>query len=421
MLLVGLLALVGGIIYFLLFSNANISSKAQGDLYQIVGILVFIVIPVVCISIFDDEKYVSEILIYDESIVLVYKIKGKEVERKEISKNNIKNFKITTSANIVRLRKGSYTEVRNTINIKTKDEEIVFSATAENLLFGCPYQLILDLIKYSNNIPNFNYKTRGTDIYAKKDIEYYCQHGKRIPFIEQFKFSFNQTPEIGKMLTCILLAIVVVYFGFMAYFLMPVGKLSDTETKYISHYKNALSLTRENNYTKALYELSEAEKYCPNDPEIYLEKAYNYKKLKQYDKGILAIKEGLKYVNSKSISDKYYKIRFPNKKDIAMYTVLGEMYEKTKDYKNMKDSYDYVVSHVKYTYTDAYFKRGIAEYYLSEFNLALEDFLKHKEIIQKYIKDQEETKYKAYYPTYDSRDLDNIELWIQATREYGKL
>mgnify|MGYP002707108296 FL=1 len=178
---------------------------------------------------------------------------------------------------------------------------------------------------------------------------------------------------------------------------------------------------KERNYTKALIELEKAEKFSSTTPETYLEKAYNYKKLKQYNEGKIAAKEGLKYLNSKSIYNKYHNFRAFGKKDVALYTVLGELCEETKDYKGMKDSYDYVIKHTHYKYTDAYFNRGRAEYYLLEFDLAYEDMLKHKEIIQNYLTDQQETKYKALYPFYDNNKLENVELWLKAIKKYGNI
>ena len=422
MLFVGFLALFFGLIYLLFFSNIDFGVKSRSDMYELVGVLVFVGIPVLFSAFFNKEKYVSEILIFDESIDIVYKIKGKEVERKQIFKNDIEKFNINTELEIKAQGRSSYTIAKNTINIKTKQEEIEFFFSSQNTLFGCPYQLILDLIRYSTLIPNFEYQLLGSNIYAIKDIEYFCQFGKRLPIKEKMKFLFNQSPTIGKIFLFIVAIMFVCYFAITMFLFMPSGKLSKNEQNYINHYNKAEKLRiEEKNYTKALEELQEAEKYSSTTAETYLEKAYNYKKLKQYDKGIIEAKKGLKYINSKSIYNKYHNFRFLGKKDIALYKVLGEMYEKTKDYKNMKDSYDYVINHSHYTYSDAYFNRGMAEYYLLEFNLALSDFLKHKEIIQNYIKDQQETEYKALYPIYDNSDLENIELWIQATKKYGKL
>ena len=86
----------------------------------------------------------------------------------------------------------------------------------------------------------------------------------------------------------------------------------------------------------------------------------------------------------------------------------------------MKLCYDYVITHIKYKYTNAYFQRGYAKYYLSDFNSALQDFYKHKEIILQYIQDQEEEtpEFRHTNPTYDKNDLINIEKWISACKKY---
>ena len=422
MLFVGSLVFIFGAIYFLIFSNFDFSTRTRSDLCELIGLLAFVVFPLLFSIFSNKEKYVSEIYIFNESIEIIYKIKGKEVERKQILKKDIEKFDINTKLELKRQGRSSYTYTGNTVSIKTKNDEISFFNSSENTFFGCPYQLILDLIKYRKEIPNFKYKVSGSNIFAKKDIEYFYEFEKRLPLKEKIKFLFSQISITGKIFLSISAILFVFYFGLIAYFFMPMGKLSDGENEYMQHYNKAVNLrVEERNYTKALIELEKAEKFSSTTPEIYLEKAYNYKKLKQYNEGKIAAKEGLKYLNSKSIYNKYHNFRAFGKKDVALYTVLGELCEETKDYKGMKDSYDYVIKHTHYKYTDAYFNRGRAEYYLLEFDLAYEDMLKHKEIIQNYLTDQQEAKYKALYPFYDNNNLENVELWLKAIKKYGNI
>ena len=207
----------------------------------------------------------------------------------------------------------------------------------------------------------------------------------------------------------------------MGYLSMPAGKLTKEEQEYMKHYNQAYELrTKKNQYQEAINELNKAEDYFSNTAETYLDKAYCYNKLKEYDKAITVAKEGLKYIDSKSIYRKYHNFKFVGKKDIELYSLLGRLYKKTKNYEEMKLCYDYVITHIKYKYTNAYFQRGYAQYYLSDFNSALQDFYKHKEIILQYIQDQaEETpEFRHTNPTYDKNDLINIEKWITACKKY---
>ena len=95
---------------------------------------------------------------------------------------------------------------------------------------------------------------------------------------------------------------------------------------------------------------------------------------------------------------------------------MGNCAGHLKQYREAIEAYDYVVNHVKYTYSDVYFKRGKCKYYLGLYNEALEDFYHHQQIIQQYFDDQKSAEYKDKYPRYSNNDLADIQAWIDSCK-----
>lgn len=421
-LLFAIFLLIGVLLYFLFMSEVDLNSKSKSDLHEILWILAFVLVPFIFCSIGNKSEYVSDMIISSEYIELVYKQKQKEIRRTRLSRNDIELFEVI--ANIDKRSSGRtcYIQSNTIVTIELKDKnQIQFSQDSSYILCGSPYKFILDLIKNSREIPNFKYEINGNYEFAKKDIEHYRIYKKRLSYIEQLKHDYKNQPKFIKILHLILIIVLIGNLCFMGYLCMPAGKLTKDEQEYMKHYNQAIELRiNQKQYQEAIYELNKAEEYFSDTAETYLEKAYCYDRLKEYDKAIATANEGLKYIDSKSIYRKYHNFKFMGKKDISLYTLLGKLYKKTNNYEKMKLCYDYVIGNVKYKYTNAYFQRGYAKYYLSEFDSALQDFYKHKEIIQQYINDQREEAPEFKHTTliYDENDLINVEKWISACKKY---
>ncbi|MBQ8475809.1 hypothetical protein IJ531_01990, partial [bacterium] len=159
------------IVYVVYFADYA-SSKTKNDGVELAFFL-FILLPIFFKSLTSKEKYLSEIIVEDNYIELVYKIQSKVVIRRKIYKNEIKSFSV--SADISTQRYGKNTVcvcVSHNIIKLNNNESILFSQNSIVQLFGCPYQYILDVIKESANIPNFSYKIKGDNELARADIDY---------------------------------------------------------------------------------------------------------------------------------------------------------------------------------------------------------------------------------------------------------
>ena len=298
--------------YFMFMTETDISSKTRSDIYALIGIFLFVIVPFIFTSIKNKTEYVSDIIISADYIELIYKEKQKETKRTRILKDDIEVFEAIVTINKVNSGKTSYIYCNSVVTIELKNRcQIQFLQNSSNQLWGSPYKFILDLIKNSIEIPNFKYQINGNYEFAKKDIENYSIYKKQLPFSEQLKYDYKSQPKIIKIIYLILIFILIGNLCFMGYLSMPAGKLTKEEQEYMKHYNQAYELrTKKNQYQEAINELNKAEDYFSNTAETYLDKAYCYNKLKEYDKAITVAKEGLKYIDSKSIYRKYHNFKF---------------------------------------------------------------------------------------------------------------
>ena len=213
------------------------------------------------------------------------------------------------------------------------------------------------------------------------------------------------------------LAVLSILIGFLIYSTIP-PFLSTTEKSYIEHLDRGYSLFQNREYETAINEYKLAEDIYKEDSQLYIFKAYCYQRQKEYTKAIENAKLALKYPDNKSIYKKAHDLKLINlNNDVDANTIIGECAYEQKQYKEAKEAYSYVIEHVTYKYTDAYIYRGICEYYLNEKQAALNDFEKHKQIINNYIDDQANSDYPSQYPTYTNKDLILVNQWISAAKK----
>lgn len=213
------------------------------------------------------------------------------------------------------------------------------------------------------------------------------------------------------------LAVLSILIGSLIYSATP-PLLSNTEKEYIQHLDSGYSFFQNHDYERALNEYKIAENIYKEDSELYIFKAYCYQSQKEYSKAIENAKVALKYPDSKSIYKKAHNFKLINlNNDVKANTIIGECAYEQKQYKEAKEAYSYVIEHVTYKYTDAYIYRGICEYYLNEKQAALNDFEKHRQIINSYIDDQANSDYPSKYPTYTNKDLILVSQWINAAQK----
>jgi hypothetical protein len=124
---------------------------------------------------------VTKIIINNDNLVLVYKNKT----IKNISKNNIKSFKVTLNCDeALSYYKFFVTYTKGNVYIGLNDGDDVKFDIFQQFSVGnyiCNYKLILFALEQENAIPNFSYTIDGNSQLIKDDIEYYKINKKRLP------------------------------------------------------------------------------------------------------------------------------------------------------------------------------------------------------------------------------------------------
>lgn len=408
-----ILAIVIFVAKFIIFDN-SLSYRTKSNGWELIFALIFFV-PFLFGSLTNNQEYTSHILMSDDSLYLIYKIKNKITKTKIIALNEIEKFEIEADLNTVYYSRSSYLKAKITTKISLLNNEIITFKNNENEIefFRCPYQYVLDILKVSSKLPNFSLKLSGNQEFAKENINYFRRFGKKLPFWFAIKYQFNSLPKSSKIIFFICTLFLIIPICMILYLNAPSLPLTKAEKEYYQIYINALEDYKNKDYTKAIQKYDAAQRIINTSSDSYLQKAYCYKKINKCTYSIKEAKEGLKYTNKQPIYYKANNYKFQRNDKIALYDLIGECSLKIKNYKEAIEAYTYIIDNSKYRYTDAYFNRGQAYYYLRQFNLAKSDFLKHKEIIMNCMQNE-------YCSRYKEKHLKNIELWINACENLKK-
>ena len=207
------------------------------------------------------------------------------------------------------------------------------------------------------------------------------------------------------------------YFGFSAFYYSTPPKLSTNEQEYINYMSSSYKYFQADRYDEANELFDKAKEIFSTDPYLYYNYAISYKYKKDYPNAIKYARQGIALLGNEEIYYKQYK--FKHKSDIQLYSVLADSSLKNKEWQNAIEAYTYVIQNTKYVYDESHFERGQAYYHLGQYNLAHQDFLKHKDVILNYLEDQATSEYKARHPKYTNIHLENIYKWIYACEKYG--
>ena len=231
-----------------------------------------------------------------------------------------------------------------------------------------------------------------------------------------FLASYIPFTRRGGIIKLIGLALLMLFFLSVFWMLKP-ASLNPQEKQYIKHFDSGYEYFRARDYEKALSEYNLAQGINNDDIELYERKALCYERLKEYDKAIAEAQEALKHDPGNSLYKKAKGFRLINNDEVSIYTIIGESNYKLGNYQAASEAFTEVINQTTYQYSDVYFKRGKCEYHLGNYQKALTDFNKHKGIINQYLQDQRESKYRAKHPTYTNKDLAKLEEWIKACKK----
>jgi len=103
------------------------------------------------------KEYLSEIIVFDDYLELIYRKFNIITSRKKILKNEIEAFELHIKCNASQKRYLKVHTCSRTVIQLNNDETISFSVDEYTDLSRSPYQYILDITALSNQIPNFHY------------------------------------------------------------------------------------------------------------------------------------------------------------------------------------------------------------------------------------------------------------------------
>lgn len=401
-----ILAILAGLIYVMLHSSSSRSGRGIGELIA----LLVIFIPLLIQNASNKEEYVSDLILSNKDLTLIYKQKRKVIGKEVIPLKDIKSFRAVLNANISEA--GTRTKIifaDTHVTIKTVNGVISFEENSNAKFAFCSYAFMLNLMKIAYYIPHFTYEVKGNAESVKEDIQYFAIHGRKMPFMQRFKSDWKKMKSGGKFATCIVIFFVFLSLcglGYLVYSEIP-PILNENEKQFMFYFNNGYNARQNEDYNTALDMFNKAGEYYDKDPELFYSKAYCYEKLGYYDLAITTAKEGLNYINSKSIYKKAHKYHFNLHFDLYLYSVIGDSNYKSGNYTDAKEAYSYIIANGRNAWH--YFQRGKCEYYLGEYNEAISDFLSFKAEI-------EETMNKGYH-WYDEEDLQKVQKWIDKTTE----
>lgn len=407
-----LILLAAGFLY-IAHTTDFVSSSSKGKIYGFIGLLAFF-IPIWLKNAQDEDEYVSDLEVDDNNLTIIYKRKNLQ-RTKTIALEDIKSVKATLNANYSKTSKSIMLFCETTVKIKTKNEDsIVFTENPTASLSFCSYSFMLRLLSIAKYLPNFSFNVDGSAEDVKQDVQYYSIHGRRLSFFKRQYILFKKYPTSARIFLFALLIPVILMFGLLIYLYLP-PFLSSSDKEYLSYMEQGYKYYQNNDYSNSIAEYDKALNLHDDDSTLYYYKGLSYYYDKQYENASQEAQKGINVLDKKSAYYRVKNYKFAHN-NIGLYSLLGDSEKKLNNYAKAKEAYSYVVDHVKYTYTDVYFERGQCEFYLNEKEAALNDFYKHKQIIEKYLEEQANSEYKDKYPTYTNKDIENINLWIEACK-----
>lgn len=403
--------IIGVICVYFAFAEDAVSAHARGECIFFIGILA-VFIPMWISNAKSKEAYVSELILTDEDLILVYKT-DKVTTNKTIKLSDISSVHAKLNANYVRTGKSISLFCQTDVLINTNSQGAVsFTEVPTASWSFCNYAFLLRLLGISARLPNFTYKVVGNSECSKEDVRHFAKYGKRLPFIKRLLLESKIYPVWTRIILSICCIILCFSLGFLLYLNFP-PILSSEDNIYKDYVESGYEYYRSNQYDKSLLEYDKALNMHDDDPILYYYRALTYKYKLQYDKAVVEAQKGIENLNNVSTYHKTINFKFSDNNEIGLYTVLGQCEYYLENYDKAIVAFNYIAENNRYKFTDVYLWRGCCYARKGESRMALKDFYKHRQIILDYMEGQANSEYPALYPRYTSKDLKQINQWIQ--------
>lgn len=406
-----IVVIVGLAFVFIAMTNDSISLHTRSNCFAMISVIA-VFIPLWLRNARSKTAYVSELMITDEDLILVYKVDKDIKEKKAIKLADISSVHAKLNANYARAGRSVTLFCETKVTIKTINKSVIsFTEVPTASWSFCNYAFLLRLLGVAALLPNFTYKVVGNSELAKEDVKYFAQHGKRLPFIKRLILESKIFPVWTRILLCICFAMICGCMGLFLYLSIP-PFLSSEDIVYKNYVDSGYEYYTTNQYDKSLLEYDNALNIHSDDPVLYYYRALAYKYKLQYDKAVIEAQKGIENLNNRSVYYKAKNYKFMGNSEVGLYTVLGECEYYLENYGKAIEAFNYIAEKSQYKYSDVYLWRGCCYARNGEPRKALEDFYKHKEVILNYMDEQANSEDPDLYPRYAAKDLKQINQWI---------
>jgi hypothetical protein len=187
-------------IYFIYSSKISTSHRTNDEAYAAV-LLVFALIPLLFKEGAGRQKYVSDIIVTNYSLQIIYRIKSKIVELKEFAVGEIKSIETVLNIKLHKEKNNIQSESNTKTTIMLKDGNSLFFDAQPSIITGKHYAFLFSMIKNRAMLPNFSYRLNISDDNIDGEnkainykifndyVEYYSKHLRPQLFLKPMTFS----------------------------------------------------------------------------------------------------------------------------------------------------------------------------------------------------------------------------------------
>ena len=314
------------------------------------------------------------------------------------------------------------TNLELVINLRN-GSKIKYEETFDPGFFRASYHFVYELVRLSKLVPKLKIELSATGgNYVLDKLNYFCKHNKKRPFwLSPYWTSMHISIRIFIIILAIMWIIAVLYVS--VYEIKDKSEMYKYTTKaernYLKKFDKAHTIKNiDKNCNLAIREFNEAEKIINTSADSYLQKAYCYAYLGNYEKAISEARFALKYSDSRAISDKFSihpfivnSDGFANTTKEAIWNVIAESSYKIGDYKTAAIAYKEVIDNKSTRYIDEYFRLGLSEYALGNYIDAKKNIQKHKDIVSECLNSGRYNGEVCY--SYNKTYLESISTWVK--------
>ena len=143
--------------------------------------------------------YVSELILDNEALTIVYNLDNNVIKQEVINLKDIKSVHAKLIANRVQTGRTTSLFCETEVQIDTTTNGLVsFTEEPTASLSFCGYSFMLRLLSFAKDLPNFTYEVEGNVESVKEDVKYFAMYGRRLSYFKREWINFMQMPLLSR-------------------------------------------------------------------------------------------------------------------------------------------------------------------------------------------------------------------------------